>query len=362
MLSAFRLLRPLHFMYSWNGFRTIPHFHEVRLLMSSIAGGFLYLLPCLVIVCFIHAVVGVWFFERSLGYCVRHDEFEPCERFGTLSNSILNLHMAVSGGDDWYNIWLALRSLGPFFQIQFVVFHAFTMLLVFNVVTAIIIDCTSQRAKTIREFVIHQQVTCQQQFCETMKSIFKEIDLDDSGSITKHEMLNALDLRDIGPYFSGLGIDVHQAEDMFDVLDQDGSGCVSKREFMLGCLRLKGEARGMDVAVIMRDLTFIKQRLTGLGDRLHREILENRQRARSNPSAPPVMMSPLATPRLAVPKLNGGDAPLSETTLTAVVPGIVKEAPLTAVVPGVVKEAWLLTDAPATPGADASAGASNDLS
>merc|ERR1712226_1484567 len=99
--------------------------------------------------------------------------------------------MAVSGGDDWNSVWHALADLwlfglpSYFFQYQFLLVHAFIVLLVFNVVTAIIIDSTFQRANTVRDFVIHQQISREQHFCKTMQEVFNEIDGDCSGLITK---------------------------------------------------------------------------------------------------------------------------------------------------------------------------------
>jgi len=134
---------------------------------------------------------------------------------------------------------------GAIYQVQFVCFHAFTVLLVFNAVTAIIIDTTSQSTRSVREYVIHQEIESQHEFCKSMKNIFDEIDRNGNGKVTKEELLDALDLQHIGPYFSGLGIDVQQADDLFEALDTDGDGEVDRIEFMLGCLpsRARREAQ-----------------------------------------------------------------------------------------------------------------------
>merc|ERR1712107_826755 len=47
------------------------------------------------------------------------------------------------------------------------------------------------------------------------------------------------------------GISVSEAWGLFRLLDLDNSGGVDIHEFTMGCLRLKGEARTIDVATMM---------------------------------------------------------------------------------------------------------------
>merc|ERR1719469_1204369 len=51
--------------------------------------------------------------------------------------------------------------------------------------------------------------------------------------------------------FQTLELDVSQAHDFFELLDTDGSNEVSLAEFMDGCMRLKGQARSVDVNMLI---------------------------------------------------------------------------------------------------------------
>merc|ERR1712224_259154 len=127
-----------------------------------------------VIVSFFLMFFGILFSEMALAHCVRNavvtsmdtaesQEYYLCKHFGSFQNAVLTLYMAVSGGDDWSNAYFGLESLGFMCQWLFVLFQAFTVLLVFNAVTAIIIDLTFQRASTVKEFVIHQEIDSQEE-------------------------------------------------------------------------------------------------------------------------------------------------------------------------------------------------------
>merc|ERR1719421_1578498 len=44
---------------------------------------------------------------------------------------------------------------------------------------------------------------------------------------------------------------VHELETVFCEIDTDGSGYIDIQEFTMGCIRLKGEAKGVDLATLM---------------------------------------------------------------------------------------------------------------
>merc|ERR1712129_78461 len=68
----------------------------------------------------------------------------------------------------------------------------------------------------------------------------------------------------VGAYFSRLGVDVNESEKLFMLLDEDGSGCIDKTEFLIGCLRLKGHAKTLDLAILRREVQLIAKEMVAL--------------------------------------------------------------------------------------------------
>lgn len=50
-----------------------------------------------------------------------------------------------------------------------------------------------------------------------------------------------------------LGLDVWDAWSFFKLLDTDGGGSIELEEFFLGCLRLGGNARGLELGKVLQD-------------------------------------------------------------------------------------------------------------
>mmetsp|Transcript_43679 Transcript_43679/g.91209 ORF Transcript_43679/g.91209 Transcript_43679/m.91209 type:complete len:138 (-) Transcript_43679:5-418(-) len=58
-------------------------------------------------------------------------------------------------------------------------------------------------------------------------------------------------------YFEVLGLDVWDAWSFFKLLDLDNGGEVEVEEFLMGCLRLRGPARAIDVGKVIHDQSWL---------------------------------------------------------------------------------------------------------
>jgi len=65
-----------------------------------------------------------------------------------------------------------------------------------------------------------------------------------------------------------LGVDVTEGEELFHLLDTDRSGGVDSRELINGLLRLRGNSKSLDVALILREVNHISDQVDRLEDTL----------------------------------------------------------------------------------------------
>merc|ERR1719238_1978852 len=85
--------------------------------------------------------------------------------------------------------------------------------------------------------------------------------MDGSGSITIEEIQEHFTDVRVRTYFQVLGMDPDDIERLFKLIDQDMSGEVEVQEFLDGCLRLKGEARSIDLHTVMYDCKAVLKEL-----------------------------------------------------------------------------------------------------
>merc|ERR1719310_2766469 len=83
----------------------------------------------------------------------------------------------------------------------------------------------------------------QEKQIKEMADVFDGLDINHSGGISKVEWSHCFYDAKMTDLLAKMKLDSQSAEEIFDLLDRDRSGQLSVAEFVLGCMRLQGEAR-----------------------------------------------------------------------------------------------------------------------
>merc|ERR1712232_240200 len=116
-----------------------------------------------------------------------------------------------------------------------------------------------------------------------LKSLFQEID--DARRSSSPDKLNASLLHFIDEetfyklmsndtvraHFAILGIEVNHAQCLFQLLDQDQSGRISMDEFIAGCLRMRGDAKAVDMALLLFTTRRVLKKLDSMNKRFAKQ-------------------------------------------------------------------------------------------
>mmetsp|Transcript_7886 Transcript_7886/g.23925 ORF Transcript_7886/g.23925 Transcript_7886/m.23925 type:complete len:143 (+) Transcript_7886:295-723(+) len=61
-------------------------------------------------------------------------------------------------------------------------------------------------------------------------------------------------------YFQSIDLDPSEAEGLFRLLDPDDTGIIDAEDFVMGCLRLHGAAKSIDLTVLMCEDRWLRRR------------------------------------------------------------------------------------------------------
>jgi len=220
---------------------------------------------------FMHGVTGQFQDYKStwLSPCLdniacRSDELEcpaKCahltwlnDNFGSLHRIMLTLFQSITNGRDWAEVYDGLQQIHGNYSIIFLVFIYFMVFLVLNVVIGTVVDVTSGVAKMDREKLVKEEMAQLKDYTKHIKEFFLTADADKSGQLSFQEFSKHLEDPTVKAYFNTLDLDTRQADVLFTLLDQDETGEVGISEFLDGCLRLKGGARNLDMAMVIYQL------------------------------------------------------------------------------------------------------------
>eukprot|EP00435_Cladocopium_sp_Y103_P067370 s2528_g29.t4 len=185
------------------------------------------------------------------------EEWELGRRyFSSLPKAMLCLYMSIANGVSWEQVIIPLNAVSVVWDFMFLFYIAFATLADAHI--------------------------------EKIRMLFSEIDEDASGVITYQMFekgIRSQDVKMLGrmmgrrerrlppfalkmetaglapahlrTYFESIDLDVWDAWTFFKLLDMDSGGAVEIEEFLMGCLRLRGNAKAMDIAKLCHDQTWL---------------------------------------------------------------------------------------------------------
>eukprot|EP00747_Dinoflagellata_sp_TGD_P222361 gnl/TRDRNA2_/TRDRNA2_94065_c0_seq1.p1 gnl/TRDRNA2_/TRDRNA2_94065_c0~~gnl/TRDRNA2_/TRDRNA2_94065_c0_seq1.p1 ORF type:complete len:590 (+),score=112.45 gnl/TRDRNA2_/TRDRNA2_94065_c0_seq1:67-1770(+) len=178
---------------------------------------------------------------------------EVYELFGDLWKSMFTLFTMVTD-EGWAFVVRTVHERNSLFSFLLVIFFMVTNWGIMNVVIAVVIEATVGKALHHMENYVKIAAEERQQAIVNICEVFWVTNPDGTGHLTKAKFLQALEDEDVVRRLHEVGIDVRQADSLFDLLDFDRSGELDVYEFTEGVLEARGPAEAMDVLRMKYDL------------------------------------------------------------------------------------------------------------
>jgi len=261
--AALRIVRLLRIIRSTRSIRASPLVRELCIMVYSLTGALKPLLWSAVLLVAVLLIFAVFFvdgavaFTLQLGVEGRPDTDELTRFFSTLPVAIRSLYMAMTGGVDWDEIWQALELLPSEYQLIFLAFVTFGILALLNVVTAVFVGTALQQSQNDQELRVQTEVEKKVDFIQSMQRVFEELDTNSSGTLTLEEFEKQMQDENVLTFMATLELDVDQIRTLLTLLDRDQNGEVDIDEFITGCIRLKGGAKSLDMAILQYQIEWM---------------------------------------------------------------------------------------------------------
>jgi len=180
--------------------------------------------------------------------------------FGSVQVAAVTLLKGFSGGSDWGEDYEMLRKSGVINGCIYLFFILFVWLSMTNIITSIFVDKAMKLAQPDLEDLLWKKNKEDIKNGYELMSIFREMDMNRSGTLSKDELDSCLTNLKLRSHFEYLGIDVKDAQTFFDMLVSiGGEKEVDMVTFVGGCLKMKGFAMNVDVLTVHFELRFIRQ-------------------------------------------------------------------------------------------------------
>lgn len=206
-----------------------------------------------------------------------HEMVSGSDRFfKNLPDTMLSLFMSIGGGVSWEEVLVPLRGMSAIWVWCFLFYISFTYFAVLNVVTGVFCQSAIESAQNDHTAVVQSILADKQAHLQKIRDLFGKLG-DQDGVITYTMFEEKINSPAVREYFESLGLDVWDAWTFFKLLDQDAGGAIEIEEFLMGCLRLRGQARAMELAKIIQDQSWLIKNQGLLGVYVESEIGQLRQ-------------------------------------------------------------------------------------
>merc|ERR1712194_723109 len=179
--------------------------------------------------------------------------------YDTLGGSMLTL-MQFMTLDSVAAIYRPLISAKPWLIVYFLVFILLGPIALMNIVTAIMVESSLRTANEDQEAKKAWENMRRKNMMPKLLHMFMTLDTSGDGEVDLEEVLNApSDIKEAIQHIVGLD----QLEEVFNLLDYDGSGSVDIGEFVEGIMRSQGE-KPSELYVLLKQGKAILNRLSEL--------------------------------------------------------------------------------------------------
>jgi len=282
-----RILRLSRLMRVMSMARVMRACHSLRLVvltilesMSSLAWCFL-VLGLIMFLFAIFVVQGVtahlhWQNDAADGGTAQQLELRATllDLFGGIPAAVICLFMMVSGGLDWRDAMLPMKEVHDFYEYFFTLYVFFMVIGVLNVVVGAFVAATAEIAARDRDLVIKSEMAQLTTYLEKVRGFFSAADVDASGKLSLAEFKSHLNDKRMCAYLHALGIDVSQGELLFHLLEKDDDHMLSLNEFLSGCMRLRGNAKSLDVNLLLYETRQLSRRFANLQDAIAETVVD----------------------------------------------------------------------------------------
>lgn len=266
--KAFRIIRITRIVKAVRLMRIFRFIMALRMLITSIMHtlkSLFWAMVLLVLIMYAFAVllaqvVNDHMLEQATGMGVTETQAVD-KYFGSVQNTMLTLFMSISNGVSWEHVLAPLRVISLAWVFVYLFFIAFTYFAVLNVVTGVFCQSAIDSAQNDHAAIVQSILENKEAHLAKIKTLFqslggggKEEEMNFITFPVFEEKINTPEVRD---YFESLRLDIWDAWTFFKMLDMDGGGTIPLDEFLLGCLRLRGTARAVDVGRVIYDQQWV---------------------------------------------------------------------------------------------------------
>ena len=163
-------------------------------------------------------------------------------------------------------------GMNPWLGVFFALYVSLVHIAIMNILTFVFVNCALELSQFDREAMTKMEIERRQADIKRLNSIFKRVDVANTGRITCGQFLEFWQQDDVRVLFSVLDLEVSDVIKFFESLDVDDAEYLELEDFVMGCMRLRGGAKNLDMDTVLRENKFIMENIDRAMSRLETQL------------------------------------------------------------------------------------------
>ncbi|CAE8632818.1 unnamed protein product [Polarella glacialis] len=239
--------------------------HSLELLLKCLVSSGNLLCWSFVLLTFIQCIAGMIIANLARDFISDENNDRATRRevfvyYGTFTRTFLTMFEILFA--NWAPACRVLvDNVSEWFSIFFLLYRCVIGFAVINVLNAVFVQQTLTAASADDELSFKNKQKDQVKYTQKVKSLFQSVDLSSDGTISFEEFALLVETPKLKFWMDQLELEYHDMLGLFEMLDDNGDGEISMKEFSEGAGRLKGTAKTIDIWRLETKLEVLLTRL-----------------------------------------------------------------------------------------------------
>lgn len=254
--SFLRLLRLMRMMKLLRMIRLMHFFKELRMILYSMMGSIKAMFWAIMLMLLLSYMFGIMMLQGCASHLqgmrpgsaeALQETEKTYEHWGSVVGAMNSLFMVVTSGMDWHEVVQPVHAAGDHFYILFLMYIGCFVFVVTNTITSIFVESAIEHSQKDHQFVIQLELEKKHVYVQKLQAFYDEIDTDKQGVISYEKFCEYAEDPRMLAFAASLEIDILNAKQFFCMLSDSGTRLVDVETFVVGCIKLKGMAKNMDL-------------------------------------------------------------------------------------------------------------------
>jgi len=254
LLRVARLMRLLRLVRL---VKTIQAFDSLMLMTTALVGSVQVLVWSVILLILVQATLALlvnqilteYYFDESIHPI--NERQAVYEYFGTFTRAILSMFEMTLA--NWPPVCRLMSESWTEWWMLFALAHKLTIgFAVVGVINGVFMQETFKAASTDDRIMVRQRQRMIDTHHRKMKRLLELADDSGDGTLDKEEFRKIMNDKDVSTWMASMELDTGDIDTLYSLID-DGDEAVSVEELIAGVAKLKGTARRLDLAILMRD-------------------------------------------------------------------------------------------------------------